>query len=352
MIKIFLMILLKNKRISQKSILITMLFLIPIVVAYTWMPISVTFAQTNTYIGTKLKEIYYQEFGVRITCPSYVYTKDGVEEYWLSTAYIDDKIYVIKYFDETTYEVNDYNLYRRPCGRYTILVVIVDCQNTNIGEFLDILPASLDNVNEVYVNYSNAIGVAPPILEYELTQAYITTNYLASDFDDMPYDSLQLFISGETGLNPADYDIWTLAVFDATDAPKPCFANPSLGFVRMNMFWVPDSPTFDDIDPARLTTMWEYTLFKHEIYHLYGWDHYWTSWHGTASGSPSPSIGFVAPENFGWVDIDNDGIIEILDDNPYRCIRCPYWRWIIEYGSYIIVIIIFTGGIIIIRRRS
>lgn len=312
---------------------------------------SLSFAETNTYVGTKLKDIYYEKFNLILNYPAYVYEQYGEEEFWVSTAYVDEHLYVIRYYNETYYDAYESFLYSssglKPCGNYTILIVVIDCQNTNVADLLNTLPSSIENVNKIYEDYSNSLGLARPFLEYQPFIAYISTSQNATYFDQLSYDQLLSYIGDMTGYDPTDYDMWCLAVFDATYAPAGCYAQAARRFVRMNMFWLPDSETYDEIDPDQISPMLNFTLFRHEVYHLYGWEHYW----GLIR---DPTQLRVAPELFGWIDIDGDGVIEILDNDPYYGViidrvACP-WLIIIILGiGYVIIIIIIHFRYI--RRR-
>jgi hypothetical protein len=206
----------------------------------------------------------------------------------------------------------DYNVCR-PRGDYKILVVVVDYGNTLIKpeqvtqKLLDAEQAA----NRRWTDISSTLGLAQPILSTESTITYQTeppepgelvtveqvrslTDYEPTEFDILAEVDLDIAIR-----IPASYGGGGVAFVGGCKTEGAQAVNMIVGISNQS-------------DISNMTA----SLYEHELIHVFGWHHFWPD--GDGSGAAQINKGYWFPYRlFGWTDIDQDGIIEILSDLPY-----------------------------------
>lgn len=115
----------------------------------------------------------------------------------------------------------------------------------------------------------------------------------------------------EKGHDPYEYDILMLVDLD-TQNPSGSFAIPfrrDVGFAKIGWFYDYDDTIPEELNEQTLSGI-AFALYHHEVGHLWGWEHDWST-------SYADRRFITEPELFGWTDLDNDGVPEIIDETLY-----------------------------------
>jgi len=285
-------------------------------------------------IRDRFISLYQQNFDITLTAPAvsrYVKPWDDVvdDTRWVSVAYIGDMLYRIDLFDDGTTSVigrplNHMDLSGwmpicRPTGDYQFLVIFVDYGNTGLTQedVLSVLDMAAAEYNQVFMDLSVAQGLDSPILHVETTGAYVTPPPQHGDvFPGARIEEL-------TGYDPDAFDIIVQVDMDANMTFSQTFG--AVGFGGTGCWDTERSAGIDIYFPIRnredlMDEPLLGSVFDHEFSHCMGWEHAWPN------GDASVAEQFVVDWQhnatfptmlFGWEDMDGDGIVEILDPDPY-----------------------------------
>ena len=271
-------------------------------------------------IGEKIKGLYLDDFGLELENVTYKhiayfdYRTNDSTRYSISAAWIGDTLYEIRYYYNDTYSTKSARWYLKPCGNISVLFVAIDCCNVaNVYSSYESLMDYVGSINDVWRKYSESLGLSKPILSYDVTSTIFTTDYTNNYLEKMSWNDRFDLVENKTGFKPRDYDVTVFAVYDANPREAPGGAT---AYPNSRIIW----------DPIREASKSFYTIFYHEMSHLYGWAHDWSysqtrpiestdfrtilgEWASISMNSP--------PAFFGWEDVDGDGVVEILDETPY-----------------------------------
>lgn len=187
-----------------------------------------------------------------------------------------------------------------PVGIQKVLCVIVDHPNLNLSANLFHWEKAQELINEEHMAYSTTLGV-DPIVQFENTNILLEPALFESDRELDVYAALTL-----NGIDYHGYDIVAFIDLD-TSSKSGGFAVPEGKYLKIGWFYDANVPT--TITEERMKGVAN-AVYHHETGHLWGWEHEW---------SDADTVNYFITETalFGWTDVDGDGIIEILDSNPY-----------------------------------
>lgn len=208
--------------------------------------------------------------------------------------------------DGSTVNASAMGTYRTPAGIFRVLSVILTYSQTITSSDLGNWQAAQASINQDHITFASAHGFASPIVSFTNTTVFVDASQVA---DPRSFAGISAALQAQ-GVSTAGYDFVASINIDPTRAEGGFAAvNGGNGFVYMGNFgqWQAHPSTSDIISIAR-------AVYHHEIAHHWGWVHEWT----IACSSP---LGFepliTSPMLFGWIDLDGDGIPEILDPTPY-----------------------------------
>ena len=237
---------------------------------------------------------------------------------WISAAYIGGQFYTLKLFDDrhvgsSSNEMNQPNTVGnptcRPAGTYRILVVFVDYGNTGISRdtALNTLQTGAAAINAQYVDFAKQHGLATPILQLQVTGAYVSPAPAPGKLITIAQ------VKSLTGYDPVQFDLLAEGDLDAKNTyggaagGQAIFGCTGSGTQQVNLWSMATSPDMIQYLPG--------TLFIHELDHLMGWAHDWPC---GPEGSFAEACNYEPPYLlFGWLDTNGDGVPEILAPNPY-----------------------------------
>jgi hypothetical protein len=274
--------------------------------------------------------LYQEYFGLKLAAPVFArYVMAWPDAYdvtrWVSAAYVGDTQYEVDLFDDGTsttftrpigHTTADYAPIGRPAGSYRMLVVFVDYGNTGISESeaLQALATASEAWNRLWLEQATAAGVTTPILEIEVTGAFLDRPTLAGQEESAEQ------IAARTGQDLTRYDFLVEVDLDADLSVAT--TGGALGFGGTGC-WEGGSPMVDiyAVVNSRETLLAGFgTVFDHELSHSLGWSHWWPTGDGSVGGQASSDMKrnpFFPALMFGWTDSDGDGVLEILDPTPY-----------------------------------
>lgn len=282
-------------------------------------------------LKSRFIELYRERFNLNLAAP--VFARYNAPDRnsselsrWVSAAYIEDRLYEIAIFDNGTITGTSYVLnsdegggFCRPSGTLRMLAVIVDYGNTGLdpADADAALRAGLEEARARWAETARQIGLPAPILDVELT----TLDYGAPPRAGRYVTPEE--IRSASGLDPADFDLLAEIDLDKDNTTTRQYGGlgvslgdgcrPS-GSRRTNIaFTVMDRNLLENAVPR--------LVFEHELIHSMGWMHWWPNQTGDGLSWAHSSGGWEPTLMFGWVDVDGDGIIEILDPTPYGLIR-------------------------------
>jgi hypothetical protein len=265
----------------------------------------------------------------------------GVEDPWISTAYIGNKLYQVNRAPDGTIQTFLLHIYPdltpntekgysegpicRPAGVYSILVVFLDYQNLGVPqtEVLADLQAATATVNAEYAAYHRGPSDPGPILQLQTTGAVIP---VPASLDNYHVRVSQ--IQSLTGYDPAKYNLVFQVDLDSENHLRKAWGGVdkiSFGYADMACeaahtavnIWVAVDDKKQLAGPgSRLVD----TLLSHELFHLFGYpaSHIWPCTDGPQVDAADECVDKTIPGlMLGWVDVDGDGIPEIVDPTPY-----------------------------------
>jgi hypothetical protein len=294
-------------------------------------------------IENQVIKIFSKTFGVNIIAPAIARKyREGVEDPWISTAYTKDEFYELEVFPDghsenyitpifpnTTIDFKQ-SLFKepvcRPSGVYSMLVVFLDYGNiaASKDELLSDLAAAAATVNGDYAAYPSAGPGSAPILEIRPTGVVIPVPKEVKGKLITPAQ-----IHAFTGLNPSAFQWVTQVDLDSASTfrlSSGTMATTSFGYAFSNCPAVRSTVniqvTIDARDQlAGTDNRLADTLLSHEVFHLFGYpaSHIWPcirsrSQQDRADECVNTNIPALM---LGWVDVDGDGVPEILDPTPY-----------------------------------
>jgi hypothetical protein len=281
-------------------------------------------------VGDRFVDLYQEYFGLKLAAPVFArYVMPWPDAHdvtrWVSTAYIGDTQYEVDLFDDGTsttftrpigHATADFAPIGRPAGSYRMLAVFVDYGNTGISESdaLNALATSAEAFNRFWLKQSNAAGVSTPILQIEVTGAFLDGPTVAGKEESAAQ------IAARTGQDLAQYDF--LVEVDLDAELSVAASTGGLGFGGTGC-WEGGSPMVDiyaAVNNRESLLSGFATVFDHELSHSLGWSHWWPN--GDAGVAAQLSTDWynktaLPTRLFGWIDSDGDGLLEILDPTPY-----------------------------------
>ena len=197
----------------------------------------------------------------------------------------------------------------RPAGVLRVAVLIVDHGNTNIAALASTeWPAAQDGVNARHAQLATRLRLPTPIVRF------VNTNFIvpAADIGDASDRvSVANYLAGR-GISVDGFDVFVSLDLDATTLAGGFAVLPN--WVYMGCYFSSCGAATKDFDAAEIQSL-AAAVYDHEIGHLWGWEHEWTTCPFPLGGICD---GFItAPQLFGWTDVDGDGVPEVLDATPY-----------------------------------
>lgn len=244
-------------------------------------------------------QAYKEEFNLNLSNPAFVYSSDF--DRYTSTAYYKQSLYRI-------YVLDNGNVLSQktepiiPLGDISVLSIIVDYPNLRFGELKDNLWKDAQaSINDDHKQWASKLNLSDPLLQFSNSNLLIEPGRITD-----PSISVLRTVANENGYNANDFDIIAFIDLDL-NSPSGGFAVRKFNWVKMGWFYSEDQEGELTYEQLRGIA---YGVYHHEIGHLFGWEHEW-------SDAKEEDLFITAPDLFGWTDIDNDGIIEILDSEPY-----------------------------------
>jgi hypothetical protein len=293
----------------------------------------------------RIIQAYQDAFGLELTAPAVARKeRPGVpSDPWVSVAWVGDVMYQVNLYPDGTIQTfatslklgarppgtapYDQTPACRPAGTRTMLVVLLDYGNLGVprDEVLADLQEASAEVNAAYARYATAAGLAQPIFQIDPTAVCLSP---APDLSKSGYALTPDLIQSLTGLDPAGFDFTAQVDLDANNTARNALRNvgldtygwaaPGLGLVpkTVNIWVAVDDKSQLTGGEGRLTR----TLLSHEWLHLMGYPgtHDWPCTDGTTEDQADQcDVGNMPALMLGWVDTDGDGLVEIVDPEPY-----------------------------------
>jgi hypothetical protein len=283
-------------------------------------------------IKNRFIQAYESYFGFELTDPVFTFyarnfNDDLIPSRWVSVAYIGNDQYEIDIYpdgrEETltraiAYEDGYSAPICRPTGDHSMLVVLVDYGNTGISQeqASEAILSAAEFYNERYEELSERLGASGPLLQIHPVIAFLASPPISGQ--EVPVSRIQEL----TGYDPAQFDF---VVQVDLDSAKTVAANYALGYggtgcqgasrTAIDIFATVSAP--EELQPDRMVGV----LFDHELAHCLGWQHWWPVGDGGVAEALYSNWrhAYAFPYYlFGWVDSDEDGVLEILDtESPY-----------------------------------
>lgn len=294
-------------------------------------------------IRDRILETYRTAFGLDPAAPAIARKfRTGVEDEWVSTAYIGNNLYEVDLFPDGHTEpwtspifpntIVDYkkSIWKdplcRPAGEYAMLVVFLDFGNLGVGgdELLADLDAATAEANAAFAGFPSAGPGSAPILNVRTSGVVIPAPAGVAGKLITP-DQIRQF----AGVDPANFD-W-IAQVDLDSSSTYRYADggapetTSFGYAFTGCPTVRTQINIQITVDARnqlagVDNRLAGTMLTHEVFHLFGYpgSHNWPCTSGSQS-DPADACGIVniPALMLGWVDVDGDGAPEIMDPTPY-----------------------------------
>jgi hypothetical protein len=293
-------------------------------------------------IRSQILSTFLKTFDINLVAPAIARKfRSGVEDPWVSTAYIGNDLYEVDVYPDGRVEawtspifpntILDYktSLFKeplcRPAGVYSMLVVFLDYGNIPVGrdEVLADLAAATTATNTDYAAFPSAGPGSAPILQIRTTGVVIPVPNEVAGKRITP-DQIRHY----AGVDPSAFNWIAQVDLDANStlrlaggdmlhtsfgyAYTGCPATQTQGNIQITI----DAKDQLTGDYGRLAD----TMLAHEVFHLFGYpgSHIWPCIRGPQKDAADDCAHNTIPAlMLGWVDVDGDGIPEILDPTPY-----------------------------------
>lgn len=249
-----------------------------------------------------IKSAFQEAFALNIPFPAYIATS-GTS--WTSTAYIGSEVFRVYVFQDSTFEANIRPV-QRPEGIFHTISIGIDYGNTNISDVFGTLWVNAQSsINTAHRTFAHQQGYNKPLV------SFINTNILISSGDiNDPTSKTEVFAFLDSqGITQEDFDVVNVLNLDAQNSA----GGFKLGSKFIHMGWFFGSEPFGTIDQVKAQTLAN-AIYGHEMSHVWGWEHEWSR---NSNTNYNPSLAWTSPTLVGWVDTDDDGTPEILDQTPY-----------------------------------
>lgn len=192
----------------------------------------------------------------------------------------------------------------RPEGNIRVLVAGIDRSNTSLAaDFSSEWAAAQASINQDHQQYASSAGLSGPILQFQNTNIVIDEADLNGTNTRNGAAMRTLLTS--LGRDPLTFD--ALIVIDLDPANQQGGLVLDRRAVALGWFFAAQTG-FVDVTASQWQSLAR-AAYHHEVGHLHGWQHHWPS------GISHNLI--TRPELYGWTDLDGDGVVEILDPDPY-----------------------------------
>jgi hypothetical protein len=284
-------------------------------------------------VTQRIIQLYQDKFNLKLSDPA-ISRLDGTtpaNSEWISTAYIGDTLYRIYLHDDGKVVTDTVGLGAasgaslcRPSGHYSMLVLFVDYGNTGVNQDMAFtsMKYAQEKQNALNADYSTSLGLTTPILQVETTSAFVPSPphpgslLTAADIQAAGYDRSKFDVVAEVDLD-TNNTVGTKAPYKGL-----------LGYTSGGCGKAPASPVdIWVVHEKNFDLGWDlsYTLLDHEFFHALGWGHtlpcrqnIFDDYMGDSGTTTFDMCDFShPPAQFGWEDLNGNGIPEILDPNPY-----------------------------------
>jgi hypothetical protein len=190
-----------------------------------------------------------------------------------------------------------------PHGRIRVLAVLVRHPETVASDGEAHWRKGVARINEEHAGYASARGYRAPLVVFETTTIVLEPWEVR---DPRARQEVRMAVKGR-GIGRDAYDV--LMIIDL----NPQNVAGGQAFVRDREIYVGNYGRWTAPIGEGLWRMVAATAFHHEMAHLWGWEHDWSSCERVPPFRP-----FITdPVLLGWEDTDGDGLPEIDDPSPY-----------------------------------
>ena len=271
---------------------------------YQWSFNTLSQTINSNNIREIINSYYESHFNLDVSSPAYYFSKadNSSPPFWISTAYINSTLYRMYVLTDGTIATNVQNV-KRPQGEVNVIVVGIDYGNTNISEiFNNLWVEAQKEINMYHKNFADTIEyIDKPIVQFKNKNVLVKKSEISNPSSK---NGVVNYLKNN-GYNLDNYDIIISLDLDAE--------NQSGGYAYkdfVKMGWYYSNTEHGTLDSTKLINIAK-ACYNHEIGHIWGWEHGWTS----DAAKTGPFI--TPPVLFGWKDTDGDELPEILDTTPY-----------------------------------
>jgi hypothetical protein len=307
---------------------------------------SFTIAKAK-YNNSNIKEyaiqLFRSQFDIDVCSPfiAPVYatiTNGRICDYWIAIAYLDkfpfrlfiteDGSFLRGYKSKHYPNLNDPDriVYVEPKGIKNVLNVFLDYGNSDIMQVFDKYWChSQDTINNEYMEYFKSWGIKDTVLYFKNTNICINAELVGDEA--YVYQNLYPFLKSK-GFNVDSYDV--IIIMNMNPGSDICCA--------WQVSTLPGEGPFNivchdfrhqTVNYANYTqadfNIYAFALYFEEMQHCFGYEHSMPLRYFYNNMTPDIEVAhlqgkpnlFVLPGVFGWDDTDGNGIIEILEPNPF-----------------------------------
>jgi hypothetical protein len=196
--------------------------------------------------------------------------------------------------------------YLTPAGNFQVLTVLVRHPQTVGDDAIGLLEDAQREINEDHALFARARRYGSPIVAFSNTNVVIESSQVT---DPRTLNGIMTALA-EQRTSAVGYDFVVSINIDPGRSEGGVATPGSIpAFIYMGNF----SRWTTRLSASQFTSI-SGAVYHHEVIHHWGWpgSHDWDSCNST--------YGFnfrVPPVLLGWVDVDGDGVPEILDQTPY-----------------------------------
>ena len=187
-----------------------------------------------------------------------------------------------------------------PRGEVNVITVMIDNGLTDLVQKVDLWEQYTEKLNQGWAAHFRSLGFEQSPVWLKNTNVVVD----AADFGNRNSNDLDSYLTG-LGYDTAQYGQFILIKLDPMNPDGGAQSGNSL---TVNYHFL-KAEGFVKLSNAQMSALVG-TTYRHELGHGFGWDHNWP-------GEKSTDSFITNPEYYGWVDVDGDGIIEILDPTPW-----------------------------------